>query len=900
MAFAAGTKLGPYEIQSALGAGGMGEVYRARDTRLERIVAIKVLAQTIADNTELKGRFEREARTISSLNHPHICQLYDVGLQENVPYLVMEYLEGETLAERLRRGPLPLAQLLPIAMHIADALQKAHRAGIVHRDLKPGNIMLTKSGAKLLDFGLAKPIAAVATGSASGTGVSFTAAPTVSGTSPVASPLTTQGTIVGTIQYMSPEQIEGKEADARSDLFAFGAVLYEMATGKRPFEGKSQLKVASAILEDHPVAPRSLQPNLPAALEHLILACLMKDPEQRLQSAMDAKLELGWLAEAPAEEGQKESTGKRNWWLAGVAAVCAMAAIVAGAGWWRSRAPVERPLTRLNVDLGAEALAGVNLPAAISPDGRRIVFRAMGADGREQLAMRVLDQQEVTFLPGTAYGYDPFFSPDGQWIGYFSGHALYKTSVQGGSPTMLAVLSVNSAFGASWGEDGNVITVLGSNQSLARVPTTSGPPSSLLKLGPGENAHRWPQVLPGGAGVIFTTSSSATSQEEGSIKVFSYKTGEVKTLAQGGYFGRYLPSGHLVYVRNGVLYGMKFDLAKLEVSGSPVPLLEDVAANPVSGGGEFDCSENGTCIYAAGKGSARKWSMEWLDSSGKTKPMLPPGEYSVPRFSPDGRKLAYLSGDDIYIYDLERDTTARLTYSGNTEIPVWSADGRHIVYGSKTKLMWVRSDGASEPQKLLDGDYPPRPWSFTPDGTRVAYFTRRPDTGWDLWTLQLDLSDPDNPKPGTPEVYLSTPVDELVPRLSPDGKWMAYRSTDAGNSEIYVRPYPNANAGKWQISTGGGLYALWSNKGHQLFYATPDSHIMVVDYSVEGGSFVAGKPRLWSDKQLFYLGTSNLDLAPDGQRFVVLTTGESADVEKKPVQVTMLLNFFDELRRRIP
>ncbi len=911
MGLKAGTKLGPYEILAPLGAGGMGEVYRARDTRLGRDVAVKVLPEKFATDAQFRQRFEREARAVSSLQHPHICVLHDIGHDEAAgEYLVLELLEGETVAQRLKRGKLPVPELLKIGMQVADALDKAHRKGVVHRDLKPANIMLTPSGAKLMDFGLAKPIAlSGASGSVSAPLLS--AAVTADGASP-GSPLTAAGAVVGTIQYMSPEQIEGKEADARSDLFAFGATLYEMATGERAFQGKSQLSVASAILEKDPEPISKSQPLMPVALDRVVAQCLAKSPDERIQSAHDVGLELKWISDSPntaVRDQQAEFGAHRSplqkvlpWVLASVVGVIA---IILAAVLWRATRPVDHPLTRLSIDLGQGAATGLNTTAIISPDGRRLVFPARGPDGKQQLATLLLDQSQATLLPGTENGRDPFFSPDGQWVGFFSGSKLEKISVEGGAPIMLCAVAIN-AMGAAWGEDGNIIVTPGSLSPLSRIPAAGGTLDPLTKLEHGEVTHRWPQVLPGAKAVLFTGSTSSVQQDNAQIEALSFKTGEVKILVRGGYYGRYVPGGYLLYLHQGQLFGVEFDPDRLELHGTPTPLMQDVAANSSSGGGEFDFSQTGTFVYVAGKTMAQTAQVAWLDSSGKLQPLVSDlGLYATPRLSPDGRKLAFDSeGPDIYIRDLQGGTTSRLTFTSHAQVPVWTPDGKHLVYqnaGGKMGLSWIRSDGAGDPQTLLETDSVIVPWSFSPDGKWLAYFEVSPQTGYDLWTVPLDLSDPDHPKSGKPEVFQRTPHSEIVPRFSPDGKWIAYRSNDneLGTEEIYVRPFPASSGGKWQVSSGGGLYAVWARDGHQLFYETLDNRIMVVDYRTEGNSFVLGLPHVWSDKHLFYTGTSNLDLAPDGRRFLVLTMPEPATGQKGSVHVTMLLNFPDELRRRI-
>jgi Tol biopolymer transport system component len=881
---AVGARLGPYEILAPIGAGGMGEVYRAHDPRLGRDVAIKI------SNEKFSDRFSREARAVAALNHPNICHLYDVGPN----YLVMELVKGPTLADRIRQDPIPLDEALPIARQIAEALEAAHEKGVVHRDLKPGNIKIRPDGAvKVLDFGLAK-VNPIHDPSRDRQGAG----------DPDNSPTVTMGPtqvgmILGTAAYMSPEQARGKEVDKRADIWAFGCVLYEMVTGKRAFTGENTADILAAVVKTEPDVARA-----PVKVRRVIEACLQKDPKQRPRDIADAwRLLEDTIPSRAATWGPRAAGRERSNvpWIA-AAAVMAIVAVTTSALLWRATRPVDHPLTRLSVDLGPEAMAGTNLTAAISPDGRRLVYPARGPDGRQLLATRLLDQAQLTLLPGTENGSYPFFSPDGQWIGFSVGVQLKKISVHGGAPVTLGNASGTFPMGASWGQDGNIIVGMGVNP-LWRIPAAGGPLQQLTKLGPGETAQRWPQVLPGGA-ILFTASPAGTGQDNAKIEAISLRTGQVKIVQRGGYYGRYLSGGYLVYVRQGVLFGVGFDLARMEVRGAPVPLLEDVAANPVTGGGQFDLSSTGTLVYAAGKATAQLWQVAWMDSSGKMQPLLArPGAYADPRLSPDGTKLAFINGSDIYIQDLERDTTSRLTFTGHAANPVWAPDGKHIVFesiGNSIGFSWVRSDGSGEPQQVLESPNIIVPWSFSPDGRRLAYFERRPDSEFEVWTLPLDITDPDRPKPRKPEPFLRTPADGFLPRFSPDGRWIAYGSNETGNNEIYVRPFPPGNGGKWQISAGGGLFPFWSNNGRELFYEAADNRIMVLDYTVNGATFAAGKPRLWSDRQLFQPARSNLDLAPDGKRFAVFTLPETAPGEKGSVHVTMLLNFFDELKRRIP
>ncbi|HYW46707.1 MAG TPA: protein kinase [Bryobacteraceae bacterium] len=875
-----------YRITSKIGEGGMGEVWRATDTKLNREVAIKILPEAFAGDADRMARFTREAQVLASLNHPNIAAIY--GVEERA--LIMELVEGPTLAERIAQGAMPLEEALPIARQIAEALEYAHERGIIHRDLKPANIKVTSEGrVKVLDFGLAKAM------SSDGAAASDPkASPTLTMRATVA------GTILGTAAYMSPEQARGQTVDRRADIWAFGVVLHEMLTGRHLFAGPTISDTLAAVLKTEPDVAA-----VPALLRPIVERCLRKEPRRRWQAIGDVRVALE--EGVPAASVAEPRPNVLPWAVAGV---LALAMAVALWGPWRDTRPAGQPPMRLSVDLGPDAVAGTNITAAISPDGTRLVFPARGPDGKQQLATRLLEQAQATLLPGTENGRDPIFSPDGREIGFYSDGSWKEVSVQGGAAVTLC--GAPFGYGAALGNDGSLILSRDREGQLFRVPAGGGPIQPVTKLANGEATQRWPQILPGGQSVLFTASANINNFDAANIEAASLKTGENKILVRGAYYGRYLPSGHLVYVHQGVLFSIAFDADRLEVQGTPAPLLEDVASNPTWGSGQFDFSGapsgHGTLVYTAGKAAAQSWPVVWLESSGNTQPLLPtPGAWFVPRFSPDGGRLAVQGtaggGSDIFVYDWQRGTMMRLTSAGQVNVPVWTPDGKHIVFGTVGAggygVSWVRSDGAAEAQRLLDTHQNAIPWSFSPGAKRLAYHEVDPQTQGDLWTVPLDTSDPAHPKAGTPEQFLRTPANELVPEFSPDGRWIAYRSNESGGNEVYVRPFPGPG-GKWQISTGGGLYGIWANNGRELFYETADNRIMVMEYTVDGDSFVPGKPRLWCDRRLPYTGTLNFALHPDGKRFAVFQAPEAIVGEKGSVHVTFLLNFFDELRRRIP
>ncbi len=904
-----GTQLGPHKILGPLGAGGMGEVYRALDTQLDREVAVKILPFGMASDPERLARFDREAKILAALNHPNIAVIYGMEKFEGGRALVMELVPGDTLGARIKQGPMPPDEALQVAKQMAEALEAAHEKGVTHRDLKPGNVMITPTGlVKVLDFGLAAM-----------------AAPPQPSIDPDNSPtltmgMTQAGAIMGTAAYMAPEQAAGATVDRRADIWSYGVVLYEMLTGKRLFGGGESI---SHTLADVLRAPIDLESIPHPGARRLLKRCLDRSLKTRLQSIAEARIAIDEIQAGdpdspPAPNRDRQGADRRSklaWAVAGFAGLIALAA---GIAWWRTSQPVEQPLIRISGDLGPDAIAGANQTVAISPDGKRIVY-PVRSGGKQLLATRLLDQATPTLLSGTENATVPFFSPYGQWIGFGADGKLKKISVLGGAA--LALCDAPSLRGASWGEDGNIIVVLNSTTvGLSRVPDSGGQPQTLTKpQDRGEQRNFWPHLLPDGNAVLFAANNSGNWDTANvdvlALKDGALKTGEVKVLVRGGYSPHYVPAvsggvGHLVYVHEGVLLAVPFDPVKLELRGTPAPLLEGVAGNAGTGGGQFDISRNGSLVYLAGKSTTSGVTLSWMDSSGKMEPLLAKMErYYHPRFSPDGNLLAISmitiskGRYDVYVYDWRHDTMPRLTFSGaNNQEAEWSPDGKHLVYDSDDGLWWVRADGGGEPQRLLEGkpEVNRTMNGFSPDGKRLSYSIVGPEGKMDTYTLPLDLSDPEHPKAGKPEPFLRTPAHEVWARFSPDGRWMAYVSDESGTREVYIRPFPGPG-GKWQISNGGGNVPVWSADGRQLFYGNPEFKIMVTDYTAKGDSFSYSKPRVWSETALNGGNGTDpyFDIAPDGKRFVVIPQADAAREKQGNLHATFLLNFAEEVRRRV-
>jgi serine/threonine protein kinase/Tol biopolymer transport system component len=891
-----GTHLGPYEIAGPLGSGGMGEVYRARDTRLERTVAIKILPRELSNDPIRKQRFEREAKTISSLNHPHICVLHDVGSQDGIDYLVMECVEGETLAKRLEKGPLPVDQALRYGAQIADALDKAHRNCVVHRDLKPGNIMVTSAGAKLLDFGLAKPVpplASVAT---------LTAAVTQS------SPMTEQGAIVGTFQYMSPEQVEGKELDGRSDIFSLGAVLYEMVTGKRAFEGKSQLSVASAILEKEPEPISVVKPMTPPALDRCIKRCLSKEAERRWQNAGDLANELQWIAEVGSQAASLprptgRARGLRAWAAVGIALVALFSGL--GLAYFLRPVPERRvirssvlPPEKLSFDESANSWAA----AAVAPDGSRIVVGVLGQASREILYVRPLDALTGQILAGTEGATFPFWSPDGHSIGFFADGQLKTIDASGGPVQVLC--PAPEGRGGTWNRDGEIVFAPSPVGNLYRIVATGGTPAAVTKLDTArhEDTHRWPQFLPDGRHFLYLARTLDISSSE--IHVGSTDSAEPASVV--GAMGNpvYAAAGYLVYPRGNLLVAQMFDTDRFRVSGEAVPIADQVSFNGNVNYASFSLSANGVLVFtrAVGEGVSE---LVWNDRNGKTVGQVSePGRYFGPSLSPDGRKLAVEVYDprthansDIWIYDLTRGSRTRLTYSQANErnrLAVWSPDGSRIAFSSSRNghsqiyEKVVSGLGAENVVSPSEGHSYATTWSH--DGQYIAGFQENSQHGG-LQFLVLSRLAGDKPIPFLQGISGLSRF--TFPQISPNGKWIAYSSWESGRGETYISSFPSG-AGTWQVSTNGGNDPHWRRDAKELFYISRDDTLMSVEISEQNGSPVVGKSQSLFRTHRVTSPDWVYDVSPDGSRFLI----NRLLLPSRPEPITLVVNWDAELKKK--
>jgi eukaryotic-like serine/threonine-protein kinase len=893
-----GKTISRYRIIEKLGEGGMGAVYKAEDTKLHRVVALKFLTAETTGSREHQARFLKEAEAAAALEHPNITTIYDIGEEEGRTFIAMSLVEGKTLAQKIVERPLPLEQALSIAIQVGEALQVAHERGVVHRDIKPSNIMITAKGqVKVMDFGLAH----------------------LAGQTRI----TKTGTIMGTPAYMSPEQLEGRTVDRHADIWALGCVLYEMLTQRTPFEADHEQAVAHGILNDEPEPVSAQRGDVQPDLDRILAKALAKPPESRYAHVDDFAIDLRALTGSRRSTETVPMAGQRlaspvertevpspRWrvWLAAAAALLVVALVVSLVAPWRSARPTPQPLMQLPVDFGLDTSASTRYGAntILSPDGSRLVFVVREPDGSSQLYTRRFDQPAAELLPGTEDAHSPFFSPDGGWVAFFAGRRLKKTAVEGGA--VVTLCEAPNGRGGSWGEDNRIIAALDVRGGLARVAATGGMPEEVTELDEGELSHRWPQVLRGSKEVLFTAESKKQmgAYDNASLWLQSLETGKKKTIHRNGTYGRYLPSGHLVYAHDNTLFAATFDLDRMQLAGPPVPIVEEVVTSPGLGGAQFAYSGTGMFVYLGEGAASRRSIVQWLDPAGNLNPLLTtPGRYGTPRVSSQDSRLILTAWDgitpDIWVYDWQRDVMSRLTFdAGNDILPVWTPDGNHIAYASQLHggRVRVRADGSGEAQLLIESETFLRESSFSRDGTRLAFVKYRSATGYDISILRMEASQSGEAQPGDSEPFLQTPFSERAPAFSADGKWLAYQSDESGTNEIYVQSFPDPGDRR-QISNGGGRFPVWSPNGRELFYQNPEDKIMVVDFQAEGDSFVADKPRVWSEIRLPSGRWRDFDLAPDGKRFaVIMPAGETTG--KESPTLTVLLNFFDELRRRAP
>jgi serine/threonine-protein kinase len=869
-----GQTIAHYRITAKLGEGGMGAVYRATDAKLDRQVAIKVLPESFARDHGRLARFEREAKVLASLNHPNIAAIY--GVEERA--LVMELVEGPTLADRIKQGALAPEEALELSLQIAAAFEYAHDKGVVHRDLKPANVKITPDGAvKILDFGLAKAFHDPLPSSDPANSPTVTIGATAA------------GTILGTAAYMAPEQAKGKPVDRRADIWAFGVVLWEMLTGERLFGGEGTVEVLGKVLAQDPDLAR-----VPSKFRKLLARCLDKNPKDRLRDIGEARFLLAepeTQATLPADRARPRGMWF-GWSAAGVMAIALGAAL-----WMLWPKPAElKPLVRLDLELNPPPSSGTAAGAmvVVSPDGTRLVWVAQG-----RLFTRRLDQPDAAELRGTEGAFNPFFSPDSQWVGFLTQTgSLKKMLLEGGPANTIAAASPQS-LGAAWAENGDIFASLGTVGPVWRLPASGGKPETVSELDAGrETSQHWPQVLPGGK-LLFVGRS--VTWAESSVVGVNLADRSRRVLRPAAQMGKYLASpngsGYLLYVTGSTLMAVRFDAARLEARGNAVPVLEEVVQGGRYGSPQFDVSQNGTAVFRRGQGAYGLTTVQWIDNSGKTQPLLAkPAGYFRPKFAPDGTRISVERDGEVWVYEWRRDTMIRIATSGGG--PLWTPDGRHIVFSAANGLFWARSDGASQPQLLVSTRTASYPWSFSPDGKRLGYLDLR-DGLWDIMTIPIENSDA-GLRAGKPEPFLATPADERYPAFSPDGRWLAYSSDVSGTLQVYVRAFPD-KGGVWPVSSNGGTHPEWSRTGRELIFRNFENQVMVAGYTVRGDAFVPERPRLWSETRMADVGLNrNFDLHPDGKRVAALMPAASEAAASAQSHVTILFNFLDELRRRVP
>ncbi|MBI3404869.1 MAG: serine/threonine-protein kinase [Acidobacteria bacterium] len=909
-----GESLGHYRVLEKLGAGGMGEVYRAKDTRLGRDVAVKVLPAAFSSDAQRMARLEREAQVLASLNHPHIAAIY--GMEESGANraLVMELVDGPTLADRIRQGAIPLDEALPIARQIAEALEYAHDHGIIHRDLKPANIKITKDGAvKVLDFGLAKAFESEMDAT------DLSSSPTISMAA------TRAGIILGTAAYMSPEQARGTHVDKRSDIWAFGVVLYEMLTGRQTFTGETASDTLAAVLRAD-LDWTGLPADTPPGVRRLLQRCLERDRKRRLRDIGDARLELDESQLATSESmafSARDLSGTSNFRrfifsMKGIAALLVLGLLAGTALSWlllRTKS-VAVPSTRFSVPSpSGSGFVIESWPAlALSPDGRLLVF-STGPEGKRQLYMRWMDRMDATPLPDTMHGVFPFFSPDGKWIGFVSEGKLKKIPIEGGPAVVLC--DVGDMRGASWGEDDTIILTPTFTTGLSQLPASGGTPQPITTLDAArrERTHRWPEILPGGKAVLFTIGSveNPDNYDDAEIVVQALPNGPRKMLVHGA-MAHYSSSGHLLFARTGTLYAAPFDLRKLELTGPSIPIVDAIVTNPPTGAVHFAVSREGSLAFIPGTIQNPDQRLIWTDLSGVTKPIPPFPEkaYREPHLSPDGKRLAVTirtgARDDIWVADLARGVLTRLTFEGTGNFsPVWTPDGKRIIYsstrGGPPSLFWRPSDGSGQEEPFTTPTSGiQQAESVSPDGEFVA-FTQADLTKLqpDIWIVPIEGGPSATFRAGrTPRPFLQTSFEEYNPRFSPNGKWLAYVSTESGKEEVYVQSFPGPG-GKWQVSVDGGELPEWSRDGHEIFFI--QNRKLCVALISPQSEFSSSAPKVLFEKPVaaqvpgIASRTSHFAVSLDGKQF--LSTEPTAEV-KILDQIQVVLNFSEELKKRAP
>jgi eukaryotic-like serine/threonine-protein kinase len=886
-----GRTLGPYQVRSLIGAGGMGEVYRAHDPRLGRDVAVKILPPSLSHGREARARFEREARAVAALSHPNILAIHDVGADDGVAYAVTELLDGETLRQRLAASPLAWRKAVALAAQIADGLAAAHAQGIVHRDLKPENVVVTSSGlAKILDFGLAQ------------------VAQTTSTSLAEIVRLSEPGMLMGTPGYMSPEQVRGEPVGPASDIFAFGCLLYEMLAGRGPFLRAAPAESLAAVLNDDPAPLARDGPEVPPVLESLVLHCLEKRPADRFHSTHDVAFALRTLVGLdvgagvpPVPPGAGTSTARRRWSLAAV--LIAGVALGAAGFWLLSNGPAPAPqLARLSLPLPPDTgLMANDTPAAgsstaLSPDGRWIAYVALHA-GQRRLVVRGLDRADATLYPGTDGAQTPMFSPDGQWIAFFTESALKKVPLAGGTPTTLSPAPPVTRGGV-WADDGQIYFTRSFTAGVQRIPAAGGPLAEVTQVDvtAGESNHLLPEVLPGARALLYTMWQGGDFATA-SVWSCSLSSGERKRLLDSASAPRYVPPGFLVFARGGALFAVRFDVTRLLVVGEPVPVVDSVWTDRASGTAHYAISRTGTLVYAAGEDTIERRRLVLVDRRGRIEPL--PAElnlYGNPRFSPDGRRLAVEALNDLWVYDLGDRTLSRVTFRGVNQFPVWTPDGARLTYSSShgvaTPTVFWTAIAGGEPTPLSQGGAVQFPASWAPDGSLLAYAeTANTETGWDIWVLRPGEA-------GSRRVLIQTPFKEDQPMISPDGGAMAYVSDETGRMEVYLRRFPDLGQ-RARVSIEGGSEPVWSRRGDELFYRN-DRQYFSVPVALASGSIRVGRPsRLFEGDFLhasLFPGHPSYDVTPDGQRFVAVTR---SDDTPRPARLEVVLGWVEDLERRL-